>query len=88
MKGIPTVVITLLNVLMFLKLRKIWKQRRELKKGMRAEAIPIIATPSMNHRSLATKSHDAPSTNLDDNVFESSSSDNCLRYSARLKVNL
>ena len=73
---------------MFLKLRKIWKQRRELKRGMGAEAIPIIATPSMNHRSLATNTQDALSTNVDDNVFESSSSDNCLRYSARLKVNI
>ena len=73
---------------MFLKLRKIWKQRRELKKGMGSEAIPIIATPSMNHRSLATNTHDALSTNEEDNVFESSTSDNCLRYSARLKVNI
>ena len=73
---------------MFLKLRKIWKQRRELKKGMGSEAIPIIATPSMNHRSLATNTHDALSTNEEDNVFESSTSDNCHRYSARLKVNI
>ena len=54
---------------------------------MQAEAIPIIATPVMNHRTLSIKSKDITSTNCNDDVFESnSSSDKCLSYTTRLKV--
>ena len=87
LKAIPTFLITTLNILMFLKLQNIWKQRREFKKTMQAEAIPIIATPVMNHRTLSIKSKDITSTNCNDDVFESnSSSDKCLSYTTRLKV--
>ena len=87
LKALPTGIITVLNILMFRKLRKIWKQRRDLKKTMQAEAIPIIATPVMHHRTLSIKNNEATSTNGNDDVFESSSSSNkCLRYTTRLKV--
>ena len=87
LKAIPTFLITTLNILMFLKLQNIWKQRREFKKTMQAEAIPIIATPVMNHRTLSIKSKDNTSANCNDDVFESnSSSDKCLSYTTRLKV--
>ena len=87
LKAVPTFLITTLNILMFLKLQNIWKQRREFKKTMQAEAIPIIATPVMNHRTLSIKSKDITSTNCNDDVFESnSSSDKCLSYTTRLKV--
>lgn len=72
---------------MFLKLQKIWKQRRDLKKTMQAEAIPIIATPVMHHRALSMKNQEITSKNYNDDVFESSSSsDKCLRHTTRLKV--
>ena len=87
LKAIPTFLITTLNILMFLKLQNIWKQRREFKKTMQAEAIPIIATPVMNHKTLSIKSKDNTSANCNDDVFESnSSSDKCLSYTTRLKV--
>ena len=89
LKAVPTLAITLLNILMFLKLRKIWKQRRDLKKTMQAEAIPIIATPVLHHRALSIRNNEVTSTNGNDDVFESSSSsDKCLRYTTRLKVDL
>ena len=43
--------------MMFVKLRKIWKQRRQLKASMGAEAIPTVATPSMN--ALSSNSNEA-----------------------------
>ena len=87
LKAIPTFLITTLNILMFLKLQNIWKQRREFKKTMQAEAIPIIATPVMSHRTFSIKNKDITSTNCNDDVFESnSSSDKCLSYTTRLKV--
>ena len=87
LKALPTLIITTLNILMFLKLQKIWKQRRDLKKTMQAEAIPIIATPVLHHRTVSIKNSEATSGNCNDDVFESSSSsDKCLRYTTRLKV--
>ena len=68
LKAIPTFLITTLNILMFLKLQNIWKQRREFKKTMQAEAIPIIATPVMNHKTLSIKSKDTTSANCNDDV--------------------
>ena len=79
--------ITVLNICMFVKLRKIWKQRRELKKAMQSDAIPVIATPSMNHRIVITKDQNVTTTYDDDDVYESSSgNDKSLRHSARLRV--
>ena len=85
MKAIPTFTITALNISLFLKLRKIWKQRRELKKAMRTEVIPVIATPSMNHRVIMSKdlANVIASDDQDDGYVSSGKS---LRYSARLKV--
>ena len=36
---------------------------------MQAEAIPIIATPVMNHRTLSIKNKDITSTNCNDDVL-------------------
>ena len=85
LKAIPTFTITALNILLFLKLRKIWKQRRELKKAMRTEVIPVIATPSMNHRVIMSKGPADVSASEDQNDANVSSGKS-LRYSARLKV--
>ena len=56
---------------------------------MQAEAIPIIATPVMHHRTVSIKNSEPTSTNCNNDVFESSSSsDKGLRYTTRLKVML
>ena len=56
-----------------------------MKKAMRTEVIPVIATPSMNHRVIMSKDLADVSASEDQNGGYVSSGKS-LRYSARLKV--
>ena len=76
MKLIPTAIITILNLLMFCKLRKIWKQRRQLKASMGAEAIPVVATPSI----------DVFSSNRNEDKYRMASAKKRQLFSATLQV--